>query len=219
MVETEIYCEICRRFHVPFRFETLHPALQFMEPCGICFTGAGGRLIVEFHTFLDKWAPGSCYEDYGRDLLTVGRGLRRAMDNVHLHDQLFSNPPVTLIIQKDKIYRSVANVNGITLKEALPLLLLAFVIHVRGAVWSAVHDSRCSVKDRRRINDSKQDFRIAYPEDAAWVKKHEEAPEILNKFMDDVAELNRIFEGVSAWAISVQKDGEGRVTSMSTEKE
>ncbi|OAF99514.1 uncharacterized protein CC84DRAFT_1210353 [Paraphaeosphaeria sporulosa] len=198
----EIVCSLCDRFHTRVRFENLHPILQFLEAYEICFTGVADRLIVEYgDMYCPAWIALRCFGEFGRDMLSFARGLRRAMENAHLHDDLFINPPVTLVAAPET-GRAVAATGGLLVRDILLILLELFHYRFKFRAAKTALDLQRAIKNELHIRENNdREAQIAPSQtETALRQKIAKTVVILERFLVTMEDINDILHGVKGWS-------------------
>jgi hypothetical protein len=82
----ELHCDLCDYWHTDFRFENIHPLLQFLEDMTVCFRGQGQHLKLDICIVSTKLAPMSCLKHSCDEAISFARHLHKALKAVEAGD-------------------------------------------------------------------------------------------------------------------------------------
>ncbi|KAH4593503.1 hypothetical protein HBI55_075950 [Parastagonospora nodorum] len=200
----EIFCYICECFHTQFKFENLHPLLAGLEDVQICFRGQVSHILFTANTRYDPKLPRSCFDriiaDF-RELATLLTNARDIMNHNQLHNDLLTRPLSTRLVSATGL-NIAENMCGITLGEAIPLLIKALSTALerrqRSLVAQVAEMVRTDFSPSFESAYQMQTFSMqpvhyaAFPTEADWNDHKADFPNILSMFKDAVRETGLV---------------------------
>jgi hypothetical protein len=186
----ELHCDLCDGWHTDFRFENLHPLLQFLEDASVCFRGHGTRLMMLLCPISEKLAPKSCFEHSCAEIIEIARHLRFAYDSLKaggVGGDFCSKPTMTKIVTNGRW--AIEDAHGLTIKSVVPFLFKAFHFHVyvmRRRMYQYQHEGL------ERIRWDMIDTRSVFPSKEKWKDHIADFPCIITLWEEAIAKVNEI---------------------------
>jgi hypothetical protein len=197
------HCDLCDGFHARFRFENVHPLLSFLDDVTMCVRGYGTHLYVAINIADEIATTDACYEHYHAEIRYLAGKLVWAlemMEEGEHQNEMFTRPVCTrLVAASANGYYIVDNTEGVTLGEAIPLLIRSFKIHVsdhqESMHWWLPKYQQGIGRDRRTIRDR----RAAFPTEKDFEAFERNFGNVVERFDELMREVNELTNGVAAW--------------------
>ncbi|EAT81371.1 hypothetical protein SNOG_10872 [Parastagonospora nodorum SN15] len=170
----------------------------------ICFRGQVSHILFTANTRYDPKLPRSCFDhiiaDF-RELATLLTNARDIMDHNQLHNDLLTRPLSTRLVSATGL-NIAENMCGITLGEAIPLLIKALSTALerrqRSLVAQVAEMVRTDFSPSFESAYQMQTFSMqpvhyaAFPTEADWNDHKADFPNILSMFKDAVRETGLV---------------------------
>ncbi|KAF2024204.1 hypothetical protein EK21DRAFT_94266 [Setomelanomma holmii] len=164
----KIHCDLCDEWHSNFRFENLHPLIQFLGDTTMCFRGHGAQLLMSLGMMSEDQAPKSCWEHACQEVLEFAKQISKAYKAIQaggVGQHQAARPIVTKLTTDGE--QTVEDEKGLKLDKVVPLILELFRDHL--IVWrNHCHEYSTMSAKVVRSPRAQRDHRATYPTPADW---------------------------------------------------
>jgi len=214
----EIRCDLCTYWHSAFRFDHLHPRLQFLGHLPICFRGNATQLILNIRLISDWKTTKAGFRRALTDAIAFAQHLKKALDDLETGlsgNDLAARPMIEHLVACN--CTMIQNSAGLRLRDVV--LFLTRTLHSHMLQWrKIVQESLESKEQWKRDKWLADQVLFEHNTVGAWRVHMERYEDVVMIWDTAVAAVDVIMSGNKAWRplLSVNKDG-GTVVNVNEE--